>query len=79
MRILLERMNSNFNFLTPFCFHPVFPGSVFQFGSNTSNFNFPNNPGVFTFGANLPAPAAPAQPSGSSGFSFSQPPAFTVG
>ncbi|NXN51886.1 NU153 protein, partial [Rynchops niger] len=51
-------------------------GSVFQFGSNTSNFNFPNNPGVFTFGANLPAPA---QPSGSSGFSFSQPPAFTVG
>ncbi|KAM6411241.1 nuclear pore complex protein Nup153 isoform 4-T4 [Pluvialis apricaria] len=54
-------------------------GSVFQFGSNTSNFNFPNNPGVFTFGANLPAPAAPAQPSGSSGFSFSQPPAFTVG
>ncbi|XP_072709394.1 nuclear pore complex protein Nup153 isoform X6 [Ciconia boyciana] len=54
-------------------------GSVFQFGSNTSNFNFPNNPGVFTFGANPPAPTAPAQPSGSSGFSFSQPPAFTVG
>ncbi|XP_042662549.1 nuclear pore complex protein Nup153 isoform X2 [Tyto alba] len=54
-------------------------GSVFQFGSNTSNFNFPNNPGVFTFGANLPAPAAPAQPAGSSGFSFSQPPAFIVG
>ncbi|NXK07127.1 NU153 protein, partial [Herpetotheres cachinnans] len=54
-------------------------GSVFQFGSNTSNFNFPNNPGVFTFGANSPAPAAPAQPSGSLGFSFSQPPAFTVG
>ncbi|XP_029897546.1 nuclear pore complex protein Nup153 isoform X1 [Aquila chrysaetos chrysaetos] len=54
-------------------------GSVFQFGSSTSNFNFPNNPGVFTFGANPPAPAAPAQPSGSSGFSFSQPPAFTVG
>ncbi|XP_068253280.1 nuclear pore complex protein Nup153 isoform X2 [Nyctibius grandis] len=55
-------------------------GSVFQFGSNTSNFNFPNNPRVFTFGApNPPAPAAPAQPSGSSGFSFSQPPAFTVG
>ncbi|NXW31762.1 NU153 protein, partial [Phaetusa simplex] len=54
-------------------------GSVFQFGSNTSNFNFPNNPGVFTFGANLPAPAAPAQPSGSSGFSFNQPPAFIVG
>ncbi|XP_061850507.1 nuclear pore complex protein Nup153 isoform X2 [Colius striatus] len=54
-------------------------GSVFQFGSNTSNFNFPNNPGVFTFGANTPAPAAPAQPSGSSGFSFSQPPTFTMG
>ncbi|KAM6135378.1 nuclear pore complex protein Nup153 isoform 3-T3 [Pterocles gutturalis] len=54
-------------------------GSVFQFGSNTSNFNFPNNPGVFTFGANPPAPAAPAQPSGSSGFSFSQAPTFTVG
>ncbi|NXV26752.1 NU153 protein, partial [Rissa tridactyla] len=51
-------------------------GSVFQFGSNTSNFNFPNNPSVFTFGAD---PPAPAQPSGSSGFSFSQPPAFTVG
>ncbi|XP_075273008.1 nuclear pore complex protein Nup153 isoform X2 [Opisthocomus hoazin] len=54
-------------------------GPVFQFGSSTSNFNFPNNPGVFTFGANLPAPAAPAQPSGSSGFSFNQPPTFTVG
>ncbi|NXJ77724.1 NU153 protein, partial [Trogon melanurus] len=51
-------------------------GTVFQFGSNTSNFNFPNTPGVFTFGANS---SAPAQPSGSSGFSFSQPPAFTVG
>ncbi|XP_065523390.1 nuclear pore complex protein Nup153 isoform X5 [Lathamus discolor] len=54
-------------------------GSVFQFGSNTSNFNFPSNPGVFTFCANPPAPAAPAQPSGSAGFSFGQPPAFTVG
>lgn len=54
-------------------------GSVFQFGSNTSNFNFPNNPRVFTFAANPPAPATPAQPSGSSGFSFNQPPAFTVG
>ncbi|NXG74924.1 NU153 protein, partial [Baryphthengus martii] len=54
-------------------------GTVFQFGSNTSNFNFPSNPGVFTFAANLPAPAAPAQPSGSSGFSFSQPPGFTLG
>ncbi|NWQ76772.1 NU153 protein, partial [Columbina picui] len=49
-------------------------GPVFQFGSN-----FPNNPGVFTFGANLPTPTAPAQPSGSSGFSFSQPPGFPVG
>uniref|UniRef100_A0A663MN59 Nuclear pore complex protein Nup153 n=1 Tax=Athene cunicularia TaxID=194338 RepID=A0A663MN59_ATHCN len=55
------------------------PSSVFQFGSSTSNFNFPNNPGVFTFSANPSAPAAPAQPAGSSGFSFSQPPAFTVG
>ncbi|XP_064017034.1 nuclear pore complex protein Nup153 isoform X2 [Pogoniulus pusillus] len=54
-------------------------GSVFQFGSNTSNFNFSNNPGVFTFCANSSAPAAPAQPSGSPGFSFSQPPRFTLG
>ncbi|NXH33203.1 NU153 protein, partial [Myiagra hebetior] len=54
-------------------------GSVFQFGSTTTNFNFPNNPGVFTFGANPPAPAAPAPPSGTSGFSFNQPAAFTVG
>ncbi|XP_071592494.1 nuclear pore complex protein Nup153 isoform X3 [Heliangelus exortis] len=54
-------------------------GSVFRFGSNTSNFNFPNNPGVFTFVANSPAPAAPAQPSGSSGFSFNQPTTFTMG
>ncbi|NWI63023.1 NU153 protein, partial [Todus mexicanus] len=54
-------------------------GPVFQFGSNTSNFNFPSNPGVFTFGANSPAPAAPAPPSGSSGFSFSQPAGFTMG
>ncbi|NXI00483.1 NU153 protein, partial [Pachycephala philippinensis] len=53
-------------------------GSVFQFGSTTTNFNFPNNPGVFTFGAN-PAPAAPAPPSGTSGFSFNQPSGFTVG
>ncbi|XP_019350417.1 nuclear pore complex protein Nup153 isoform X3 [Alligator mississippiensis] len=54
-------------------------GSIFQFGSNP-NFNFGNsNPGVFTFGANPSAPAAPAQPSGSSGFSFNQPPTFTVG
>ncbi|NXW55980.1 NU153 protein, partial [Eurystomus gularis] len=54
-------------------------GPVFQFGGNTSNFNFPSNPGVFTFTANPPAPAAPAQPSGSSGFPFSQPAAFTMG
>uniref|UniRef100_A0A7M4E2Q2 Nuclear pore complex protein Nup153 n=1 Tax=Crocodylus porosus TaxID=8502 RepID=A0A7M4E2Q2_CROPO len=55
-------------------------GSIFQFGSNPTNFNFGNsNPGVFTFGANPNAPAAPAQPSGSSGFSFNQPPTFTVG
>ncbi|XP_054020346.1 nuclear pore complex protein Nup153 [Dryobates pubescens] len=54
-------------------------GSVFQFGSNTSNFNFSSSPGVFTFNANPPAPAAPAQPSGSSGFSFSQPATFIVG
>ncbi|NXF22382.1 NU153 protein, partial [Rhodinocichla rosea] len=54
-------------------------GSVFQFGSNTTNFSFPNNPGVFTFGANPTASAAPAPPSGTSGFSFNQPPTFTVG
>ncbi|NXX70346.1 NU153 protein, partial [Spizella passerina] len=54
-------------------------GPVFQFGSNTTNFSFPNNPGVFTFGANPPASAAPAPPSGTSGFSFNQPPTFTVG
>ncbi|XP_017933153.1 nuclear pore complex protein Nup153 isoform X1 [Manacus vitellinus] len=53
-------------------------GSVFQFGSNTANFSFPNSPGVFTFSANPSAPAAPAQPSGTSGFSFNQP-AFTLG
>ncbi|NXX46859.1 NU153 protein, partial [Tricholaema leucomelas] len=54
-------------------------GSVFQFGSNTSNFNFSSNPGVFTFSANSSAPAASAQPSGSAGFSFSQPLGFTLG
>ncbi|NWS14853.1 NU153 protein, partial [Pachyramphus minor] len=54
-------------------------GSVFQFGGNTTNFSFPNNPGVFAFGANLPASAAPAQPSGTPRFSFSQPAAFTLG
>ncbi|NXQ42948.1 NU153 protein, partial [Catharus fuscescens] len=54
-------------------------GSVFQFGSSTTNFSFPNNPGVFTFGANPSAAAAPAPPSGTPGFTFNQPPAFTVG
>ncbi|NWR50420.1 NU153 protein, partial [Regulus satrapa] len=54
-------------------------GSVFQFGSSTTNFSFPNNPGVFTFGANSPASAAPALPSGPSGLSFIQSPGFTVG
>ncbi|XP_037699113.1 nuclear pore complex protein Nup153 isoform X2 [Choloepus didactylus] len=56
--------------------------SVFQFGSNTTNFNFTNNnpSGVFTFGANPGTPAASAQPSGSGGFPFNQSPAaFTVG
>ncbi|NXX28795.1 NU153 protein, partial [Nicator chloris] len=54
-------------------------GSVFRFGGSNPNFSFPNNPGVFTFGANPPAPAAPAPPSAPSGFSFNQPAAFTVG
>uniref|UniRef100_A0A8C3TWZ5 Nuclear pore complex protein Nup153 n=1 Tax=Catharus ustulatus TaxID=91951 RepID=A0A8C3TWZ5_CATUS len=54
-------------------------GSVFQFGSSSTNFSFPNNPGVFTFGANPSAAAAPAPPSGTPGFTFNQPPAFTVG
>ncbi|NWT52376.1 NU153 protein, partial [Erythrocercus mccallii] len=54
-------------------------GSVFRFGGSNTNFSFPNNPGVFTFGANPPAPAPPAPPSGTSGFSFNQHSAFTVG
>ncbi|XP_014400671.1 PREDICTED: nuclear pore complex protein Nup153 isoform X4 [Myotis brandtii] len=57
-------------------------GSVFQFGSSTTNFNFTNNStsGVFKFGANPSTPAAPAQPSGSGAFPFNQPSAsFTVG
>ncbi|NXN90778.1 NU153 protein, partial [Bombycilla garrulus] len=54
-------------------------GSVFQFGSSTTNFSFPNNPGVFTFGASPSTTAAPAPPSGTPGFSFNQPPAFTMG
>ncbi|XP_004693362.1 PREDICTED: nuclear pore complex protein Nup153 [Condylura cristata] len=56
--------------------------SVFQFGSSSTNFNFANNStsGVFTFGANPSTPAAPAQPSSSGGFPFSQSSAaFTVG
>ncbi|NWY64449.1 NU153 protein, partial [Erithacus rubecula] len=52
-------------------------GSVFQFGSSTTNFSFANNPGVFTFGAT--AAAAPAPPSGTPGFSFNQPPVGTNG
>ncbi|XP_036300097.1 nuclear pore complex protein Nup153 isoform X9 [Pipistrellus kuhlii] len=57
-------------------------GSVFQFGSSTTNFNFTNNnpSGVFKFGANPSTLAAPAQPSGSGGFPFHQPSAsFAVG
>ncbi|XP_044282602.1 nuclear pore complex protein Nup153 isoform X2 [Varanus komodoensis] len=53
-------------------------GGVFQFGSSTANFNFTgNNPGVFTFGA---TPGVnPAQPAGSSAFSFTQPSSFNLG
>ncbi|XP_015261753.1 PREDICTED: nuclear pore complex protein Nup153 [Gekko japonicus] len=48
-------------------------GPVFQFGNSSANFNFAgSSPGVFTFGA-------PAQPAGSSGFSFTQPSAFNLG
>ncbi|NXG17709.1 NU153 protein, partial [Grallaria varia] len=54
-------------------------GSVFQFGSSTTNFSLPNNPRVFTFAANSPASSAPAPPSGTSGFSFNQPSGFTMG
>ncbi|NWZ70967.1 NU153 protein, partial [Acrocephalus arundinaceus] len=54
-------------------------GSVFRFGGSNNNFSFPNNPGVFTFGANPPAAAPPAPPSGTSGFSFNQQSTFTVG
>ncbi|KAK2112993.1 hypothetical protein P7K49_007259 [Saguinus oedipus] len=65
--------------LSPGCPFPL--GSVFQFGSSTTNFNFTNNnpSGVFTFGANSSTPAASAQPSGSGGFPFNPSPAFTVG
>ncbi|XP_060100225.1 nuclear pore complex protein Nup153 [Heteronotia binoei] len=52
-------------------------GPVFQFGNSSANFNFAgSSPGVFTFGA---PSGAPAQPAGSSGFSFTQPPAFNMG
>lgn len=52
-------------------------GQVFQFGSSTANFNFSSsNPGIFTFGANS---TAPAQPTGSSGFAFSQASSFNLG
>uniref|UniRef100_A0A8C0XNY7 Nuclear pore complex protein Nup153 n=2 Tax=Castor canadensis TaxID=51338 RepID=A0A8C0XNY7_CASCN len=57
-------------------------GSVFQFGSSSTNFNFTNNnpSGVFTFGANSGTPGASAQPSGPGGFPFNQSSAaFTVG
>lgn len=67
---------------TFFFFSSTIIGSVFQFGSSTTNFNFTNNnpSGVFKFGANPSTPAAPAQPSGSGGFPFNQPSAsFTVG
>ncbi|XP_058031723.1 nuclear pore complex protein Nup153 isoform X2 [Ahaetulla prasina] len=52
-------------------------GQVFQFGSSTANFNFSSsNPGIFTFGASS---TAPAQPTGSSGFAFSQASSFNLG
>ncbi|XP_032078592.1 nuclear pore complex protein Nup153 isoform X1 [Thamnophis elegans] len=52
-------------------------GQVFQFGSSTANFNFSSsNPGIFTFGASS---TAPAQPTGSSGFPFSQASSFNLG
>ncbi|XP_026525793.1 nuclear pore complex protein Nup153 isoform X1 [Notechis scutatus] len=52
-------------------------GQVFQFGSTPANFNFSsNNPGIFTFGASA---TAPAQPTGSSGFAFTQASSFNLG
>ncbi|XP_070603398.1 nuclear pore complex protein Nup153 isoform X3 [Erythrolamprus reginae] len=52
-------------------------GQAFQFGSSTANINFSSsNPGIFTFGASA---AAPAQPTGSSGFAFSQASSFNLG
>ncbi|XP_033855451.3 nuclear pore complex protein Nup153-like isoform X1 [Acipenser ruthenus] len=62
------------------------PAGGFQFGA-TSNFGTPSSSGVFAFGgsaggssASAVAPAAPAQPSGSTGgFQFSQAPGFNIG
>ncbi|KAL7984495.1 hypothetical protein Chor_003065 [Crotalus horridus] len=52
-------------------------GQVFQFGSSTANFNFSSNsPGIFTFGASS---SAPAQPTSSSGFAFTQASSFNPG
>ncbi|KAM6455196.1 nuclear pore complex protein Nup153 isoform 2-T2 [Liasis olivaceus] len=52
-------------------------GQVFQFGSSTANFNFSSSsPGIFTFGATS---GAPAQPTGSSGFPFTQASSFNLG
>ncbi|MGH0144647.1 UNVERIFIED_CONTAM: hypothetical protein FKN15_048500, partial [Acipenser sinensis] len=62
------------------------PAGGFQFGA-TSNFGTPNSSGFFAFGGSAgtsPAPAvipaAPAQPSASTGgFQFSQPTGFNIG
>ncbi|XP_041101700.1 nuclear pore complex protein Nup153-like isoform X2 [Polyodon spathula] len=62
------------------------PAGGFQFGA-ISNFGTPSSSGVFAFGGNAAgspasavAPAAPAQPSGSTGgFQFSQGPGFNIG
>ncbi|XP_034285077.1 nuclear pore complex protein Nup153 isoform X1 [Pantherophis guttatus] len=52
-------------------------GQVFQLGSSTANFNFSSSsPRIFTFGASS---TAPAQPTGSSGFAFSQASSFNLG
>ncbi|XP_041104454.1 nuclear pore complex protein Nup153 [Polyodon spathula] len=58
------------------------PAGGFQFGS-TSNFGTPNSSGFFAFGGSAgasPAPAAPAQPSASTGGSqFPQTAGFNIG
>ncbi|XP_033849093.3 nuclear pore complex protein Nup153-like [Acipenser ruthenus] len=62
------------------------PAAGFQFGA-TSNFGTPNSSGFFAFGGSAGAspapaviPAAPAQPSASTGgFQFSQPTGFNIG